>query len=161
MWRLYLPFFVALLILAVPRELAGQWEHDRLAELPEVRIVAEGLMGDIEKSGLNKESLTNHTLALLRKKLPRLVINKSAESFLYVNARLSRLGEEKTVYYGAVWVGVYRPVIIKKTGKSISAMVWFRARSITGPLDDAVTHVRGNLDILITHFAAHWHRGNR
>ena len=160
MIRLGVLFSAALFLLVVAEESASQM--GRLAGLQEVRIVVENLGPNQKKTGLNRGDLTIHSLSLLKDKLPSLVINGTAESFLYINARLALTqGEEnKNAYYGAVWVGVYRNVILKKTGLPISAMVWYRARGVTGTLDGANAHIQQTLERVLIQFAIEWSRDN-
>ena len=104
----------------------------------------------------------DQTLNLLRSKTPRLIVSQGTNAFLWINTRLAltNMGDGKTLYYGAVWVGAYRPVIIKKTGQSVTGMIWYRARSITGPLNEAVSQVQHSLDKILTQFAAEWEKDN-
>jgi len=158
--RLGTVFLVALSILAGANSASGQ--AGRLAGLDEIRVVVESLSGVEDKTGLNRGDMTIHTLALLKDKAPRLVINGTAESFIYVNTRLAinPVNSGKNDYYGAVWIGVYRPVIIKKTGLAISAMVWYRARGVTGTVDGANAYIQQTLDRILTQFATEWSGDN-
>ena len=153
-------FGVTLLLLAGTGTASGQ--TGRLTGSDEMRVVVEGLGGAGDKTGLDRGALTIHALALLRDKASPLVINGTAESFLYVNTRLalSPEGKDQDNYYGAVWIGVYRPVIIKKTGLSISAMVWYRARGVTGTVAGAKDHIQRTLERILTQFASEWSRDN-
>ncbi len=163
MSRLYIAlihFLPILLFVAVPEESAGQ--TGRLASLQRIRIVVEDVGVHGEKSGVTRDFLVNQTLNLLRSKTPRLIVSQGTDAFLWINTRLAltNMGDGKTVYYGAVWVGAYRPVIIKKTGQPITGMVWYRARSITGPLNGAVSQVQDSLDKILTQFASEWEKDN-
>jgi hypothetical protein len=153
-------FLPILLFVAVAEESAGQ--TGRLARLQRVRIVVEDVGGPGKKSGVTRDFLVNRTLSLLRSKTPRLIVGQGTDSFLWINTRLAltNTGNGETVYYGAVWVGAYRPVIIKKTGQSVTGMIWYRARSITGPLNGAVSQVEDSLEKILTQFAAEWEKDN-
>jgi hypothetical protein len=163
MSRLYVAliyFLPILLFVAEPKESAGQ--TGRLASLQRIRLVVEEVGAHGEKSGVTRDYLVNRTLQLLRSKTPRLIVGQGTDSFLWINTRLAltNTGNGKTVYYGAVWVGAYRPVIIKKTGQSVTGMIWYRARSITGPLNGAISQVDDSLEKILTQFAAEWEKDN-
>lgn len=160
MGRWKIVFLVALSVLVISKESAGQ--TGRLAGLEEIRVVVESLGRIEDKTRLNRGDLTIHTLALLKEKVPRLVIKGTAKSFIYINARLavSQAGGRTNNYFGAVWVGVYRPVIIKKTGLPVSAMVWYRAQGVEGILAGARDYVQQTLERILIVFATEWSRDN-
>jgi len=156
--RLYLPFLLALLILVIPKESVAS---DMLAEPREVAInVAVGK--NAKKFGVAEEGVKNHTLGLLRSKLPHLVIKESVLPKVSINITLgdTNAGVEKIGYFGQIEVEVFRMVTIQKTGMVILANVWETGMSFVGPGDRATTHVRKILDELLTRFAADWNRGN-
>ena len=148
------------LVIASAEESAGQ--TGRLTGLEEIRVVVESLGAMEDKTGLKQGDLTIHVLTVLRNRLPRLVINGTADSFLWVNARLamSETGGRSNYYYGAIWVGLFRPVVIKKTGLPINAMVWYRASGVEGALEGANGHVRQTLNQIFAHFTTEWMRDN-
>jgi hypothetical protein len=157
--RLRTLVLVTLSVLVGAKGAAGQ--TGRLGGLDEIRVVVESLGESEDKTGLNRGNMTIHTLALLKDKVPRLIINGTAESFIYINTRLANPAESgSNDYYGAVWIGVYRPVIIKKTGLPISAMVWYRARGVTGTVAGANTHIQQTLERILTQFATDWLKDN-
>ena len=160
MGRWGIVFLIALSVLVASRESAGQ--GGRLAGLEEIRVVVESLGSIEDKTNLKRGDLTIHTLALIKEKVPRLEINGSAKSIIYINARLAlSQGRGKTNhYFGAVWVGVYRPVIIKKTGRSVNAMVWYRARGVEGVLGGARDYVQQTLERILIAFATEWSGDN-
>jgi len=121
MVRLYLPFFLALFILVVPKESEGQ--YGKLAELTEVRIVVENLKEAKEKLGLTSKDVENHVLVLLRSKLPGLEVSRSLSSLLYININLGLATSHGKPfgYFGAIDVEVRREVIIIGTKKTIMA----------------------------------------
>ncbi len=158
MFRLYLPLFLTLLILAIPKESVAS---SMLAELREVTInVAVGKHA--KKFGVAEKGVKNHTLGLLQSKLPHLVVMKSVLPKVSINITLggTNAGVEKVGYFGQIEVEVFRIVTIQKTGMVILANVWETGMSFVGPGDRATTHVRRILDELLTRFAADWNRGN-
>jgi len=158
MVRLYLPIFLALLILVIPKESVAS---DMLAELREVAInVAIGK--NAKKFGVAEEGVKKHTLGLLRRKLPYLVIKDSVLPKVSINITLgsTNAGVEEIGYFGQIEVEVFRTVTIQKTGMVILANVWETGMSFVGPGDRATTHVRKIIDELLTRFVADWHRGN-
>ncbi len=133
-----------------------------LAELREVAIsVAVGK--NAKKFGVAEKGVKNHTLGLLRSKLPHLVIKESVLPKVSINITLgaTNAGVEKLGYFGQIEVEVFRTVTIQKTGMVILANVWETGMSFVGPGDHATTHVRKILDELLTRFAADWNQGNR
>ncbi len=158
MFNLCLPFFLALLILAIPKVSVAS---SMLADLREVAInVAVGK--NAKKLGVEEQGVKNHTLNLLQSKLPHLVIKKSVLPKVSINITLggTNMGVEKVGYFGQIEVEVFRMVTIQKTGMVILANVWETGMSFVGPGDRATTHVRKILDELLTRFAADWNRGN-
>ncbi len=156
MYQLFLPLFVALFILAVPEESAGQ--YGGLTELSDVRIVVEELSRKEKKLGLSEDQVENHVFVLLQSKLRRRLVNDSVEPYIYININVGIT--DGGDYYGTVKVDIYRQVTINKTGKIFLASVWSGDISLTGPQRDAVNHVRSLLDQLLTIFAAAWYRDN-
>ncbi len=113
--------------------------------------------------GLNEEWLKNHTLVLLQQKVPQLMVNQpSAEGSLLVDATFGIIEREgKTIrYYGVLEVEAFRLVAIKKTEQIIWAPVWDGQYILTGQPQKATAQVKETLDLIITDFAAKWHRDN-
>ena len=161
MIRLYLLFFLALLILVVPKESAGQ--NGNFTEMSETFISVPNLSRCAKKLGLDKTSIKNQALVLLRSKLPRLLVKDSAVSGVYVSVYA---GPTKTVggntvgYFGYVSVGVSRNVTITKTGLNTAGFLWYNTLAIRGTTSTVMENVRISLDQLITEFAAAWYRDN-
>ena len=160
MVRLYLPFFLALFILVVPKESEGQ--YGKLAELTEVRIVVENLKEAKEKLGLTSKDVENHVLVLLRSKLPGLEVSRSLSSLLYININLGLATSHGKPfgYFGAIDVEVRREVIIIGTKKTIMATVWNTGSRMIGNTNQVSNKVRETLEELLTEFAADWYRDN-
>jgi hypothetical protein len=156
MYRLYLSLFVALLILAVPEESAGQ--YGGLTELSEVKIVVEELSLEEKKLGLSEDQVKNHIFVLLQSKLRRRLVKDSVDPYIYVNINVGIT--DGGAYYGTVQVDIYRQVTINKTGRIFLTSVWSEGISLTGPEREAVNHVRSQLDQLLTGFASAWYRDN-
>ncbi len=96
-------------------------------------------------------------------KLPRLIINESSDSFVYIRITLfigQSVKGKKLDYFGSVKLKVKRRVSILKTGKTTLADIWDYSYIITGPMSNANTHSRDILDQLVTRFAADWYRDN-
>jgi len=161
MIRPYLPIFLALIILAVPKESAGQYAN--FADLSEVAIVVDKLEVAAEKFGLDEMAIKRQVLVLLQSKLPDLIVNDAADSGVGI---LIIVGESKghqgntLGYFGSVSVGLTRKVTIMKTGAMTSGYLWYGARAIKGPTSGLIEHVRDVLDQLLTDLAAVWHRDN-
>ena len=165
MIRPYLPCFLALFILAVPKESVGQ--GGELAGLNEVSLLVEELPSSTKRFSI-KQAIKDHALVLLRSKLPRLsVVNESSTIFppyvyIRVNLRIgSTFGGKEVDYYGSVTVDINRYVTINRTGKRTYGSIWNSSSNMTGPREgSAVNHVREVLDGLLTKFAADWYRDN-
>ena len=160
MVRLYLPFFLALFILAVPREAAGQ--NGSFTDVSEVAIQVEELNSQAKNLGLDETAIKNHVLVLLRTKLPRLLVEDSALSRVHINVDVGdiRTGSEVLAYYGSVSMGVTRMVTIMETRKVTLAFLYNSTIRITGPPSRTSENVRGVLDQLLTGFAAAWYQDN-
>ncbi len=116
----YLPLIFALIVLALSNRLST--EANGLAGLQTVHVVIDDLDSEARKLGLNEKLLADHTLALLRSKVPQLTVNKtSAEGSLLVDVTVETFKEDgKTVrYYGVIEVEVFRLATVQKTGQSI------------------------------------------
>ena len=161
MARLYRIFYLALLVLVVSVESAAQ--TGELARLSEVAILIETLSRDAKELGLNRDDIKNHVFVLMRSKLPRLIVNESADPYVYIRATL-HIGKSKSGtklnFYGAIQLHVKRRVSISKTGKSMFSDVWESIYIITGQMSDTNAQTRHFLDLLVTKFAAEWYRDN-
>ena len=73
MRRLLLINFLALQFLLGPNKVLGQ--SSELAQLEGITLVVENLDRKETMLGLNEEWIKAHTLALLRHKVPRIVVN--------------------------------------------------------------------------------------
>ncbi len=161
MCRLLLINFFVLLFLAGPGKAAGQ--STELAQLQGVTVVVEDLDRKEKMLGLNEAWLKDHILALLQSKVPRLMVNQpSAEGSLLVDATFGMIKRKgKTIrYYGVLEVEAFRLVAIKKTEQIIWAPVWDGQYILTGLPHKAAAQVKETLDLIITDFAAKWHRDN-
>ena len=161
MVRLYLPLFLALLILTVPKESIGQ--NGQLANIHQIGIVIEDLTDDAKELGLTKHGLKNHALVLLRSKLPYLNVHESAPEKILIAVPLYYLtidDRSKIGFYGSVMVRVFRPVTVNATGKLMRAVVWLESYTALSALDIGPATVREPLDQLLTIFAADWYRDN-
>ena len=160
MIRLYLPIFLALFILAVPKESVGQ--NGQLAGLTEVKIVTGALSAKAKELGLSKSQINQQVFVFLRSKLPSLSVSDTATPSIKVMVGLDPIrssSKRELGYYGTITIKVYRHVLVSKSGKSVIAPVWTDGYSLHGS-DSAVSHVRGLLDTLLTSFAADWYRDN-
>jgi len=158
MIRLYLPFLLALLILATPRELVGLSVPSGLVRLQGVKITVD-LEGAAYKLGLNDESMKNRILVLLRRKLPRLrVSDKINLAFFSVSVLLKPSKERR--YFGSVVAHAVRRVTIGDTAEDTVAIVWTSSFIIAAPSNKLRNGVREALDELTTEFAADWYRDN-
>jgi len=161
MVRLYLPFFLALLFLVVPKESAAQYGN--FAEMSEVSILVEIRGTETEKLLFDAPVIKNQALVLLRSKLPRLLVKDSADSVVSVSVYA---GKTKTVggrtigHFGYLSVGVSRKVRIIKSGTITHGYLWYNTMAIIGPTSDVMENVRPALDRFITDFAAAWYRDN-
>ena len=101
MCRLLLINFIFLLFLAGPGKAAGQ--STELAQLQGVTLVVEDLDRKEKMLGLNEEWLKDHTLALLRSKVPRLMVDQpSAEGSLLVDATFGMIKREVSRCYSLI-----------------------------------------------------------
>ncbi len=161
MWRLLLINFIFLFFLAGPGKAVGQ--SSELAQLQGVTLVVEDLDRKERTLGLNEIWLKNHTLGLLQRKVPRLMVNQpSAEGSLLVDVTFGMMEREgKTIrYYGVLEVEAFRLVAIKKTEQIVWAPVWDGQYILTGQPQKATAQVKETLDLIITDFAAKWNREN-
>jgi len=129
MVRVYLPFFLALFILVVPKESVGQLGH--LAEVNDINITVEDIGSDEQKLGFKKQEIQSHVFVLLRSKLPRLAVRDVSYSTIYVNINIGLTNTGS--YYGSVRVEILRPATIKKTGKLTTGTFWIRDTRLSGP----------------------------
>jgi len=160
MARLYTMLLIALLVLVVPVESAGQ--NGGLAKLSEVRIFVENI-NDSEKFGVNEEDLKDYVFVFLRSKLPRLKVQSEALTSLGITVSLTYTEDtsgRKLGYFGYVFLRTMREVIIIETKKNTDAAVKASVLSLNGPLENPSTHVKRILDQLLTTFAADWYRDN-
>ncbi len=159
MAQIYPILLIALLVLIVPVESAGQ--NGQLARLSEVHIVVERLSQDAKELGFNSDDIRNHIFVNLRRKLPRLVVNESAVPFIDIMANINRVGGEIIRgYFGEVQIQVYRRVIVIESGSTTIAPVWTNSFVLTSPPDRAAASVREALVRQLTRFAADWYRDN-
>jgi len=156
MVRLYLPVFLALFIVAVPKESAGQ--NGELAGLSEAHIVIKDLSNISKAVGITRNGITEYVFVQLRSRLPRLEIKKSATPYVYVTISVNR--SQSPGYFGSVSISINRSVTINQTGKIVSAPIWNDYLSFEGPPNQIDAGVRYALDRLITNFAADWYRDN-
>ena len=135
----YIPCFLALFFLVVPRESIGQ--NGQLAELNDVKVAVEYLPGKLERLGLRRQAITDHAFVILRSKLPRLTVNNSASSIVYININLELGSTTRRVeidYFGAIEVSVMRTVRIIKTNGVTYADLWGRSMRGIFPSKDQV-----------------------
>ena len=161
MCRLLLINFSVWLFLAGPGNAAGQ--STELAQLLGVTLVVEDLDRKERTLGLNEEGLKNLTVALLRRKVPRLKVNQpSAEGSLLVDVTFGLIEREgKTIrYYGVLEVEAFRLVAIKKTEQIVWAPVWDGQYILTGQPQKATAQVKETLELIITDFATKWNHDN-
>ena len=159
MARLYLMLYLALLVLVVPVDSAGQ--NGQLARLSEVHIVVERLSQDAIELGFNRDEIRNYVFVNLGRKLPRLVVNESAVPFIDIVANINKVGGEIiSGYFGEVQIQVYRRVIVIESGSATIAPVWTNSFVLTSPPDRAAASVREALVRQLTRFAADWYRDN-
>ena len=153
----YLPLTFVLIVLAPSNGLSA--EANGLADLQTVNVVIDDLDSGASKLGLNEKLLADHTLALLRSKVPQLIVNKSsAEGTLLVDVTVETIKEDgKTVrYYGVIEVEVFRLVTVQKTGQSILPPVWDGQYILTGEVGKAVEQVKDALGLILSDFASKW-----
>ncbi len=155
MIRLYLPLFLALLLFMVPRESMGQ--NGELAQINSVTIVVR-VTDEAKHMGQTEDVIKDTTLVLLRSKLRRLEIKKSATPYVYVTISVNR--SQNPGNFGSVSVSINRSVTINQTGKIVSAPIWNDSIIFEGPPNQLDAGVRYALDRLITNFAADWYRDN-
>ncbi len=161
MVRLYIFLSLALFILAVPKESAGQ--HGNFTDLSEVAIVVVKLESATKELGLNETEIKDHLLDFIRSRLPYLLVSDSADSSVVVLVNLARSTAYQGYslgYFGSVSMGVRRKVIIMNTGRVASGYLWYETRALTGGSSDINEHVRSVLDNLLTSFAAAWDQDN-
>jgi len=98
--RLYIPFFLALFFLVVPKESAGQ--DGDLTNVSEVSIVVGKLDSPSKTLGLDEMAIKNHVFVLLQSKLPRLLVKDYADSRIHIIVDLAHIKVENEVvgYYG-------------------------------------------------------------
>ena len=140
MIRLYLPFFLALFILVVPKESEGQ--NGQLTQINSVKIVVR-LYGESKDMGLTEDGIKDQILVLLRSKLPRLPVNKSALYGLLVTVQfthVTRGGEKTDIFYGHIFVAVNGKVTQLMTNKLVNADLWSMPGSLSGPVNRSSAH---------------------
>jgi len=159
--RLYLPFFLALLFLAVPKESVGQ--AGNLAQISALEIFVT-LTKTAKELKLSESKIKDQALVLLRSKLPRLEVKDSAlyDLGVILNLQYMRLNDhDKPVgYSGYVVVAVNAYVNHPLTNKPVYVLLWHQINYVAGPVDNPFEYVDSSLDDLFTAFAADWYRDN-
>ncbi len=161
MHRILLMNLFTLLLLAGQGKAAAQ--STELAQLEGVTVVVDNLDRKEKMIGLEEEWIKAHTTVLLQHKVPRLMVNQpSAEGMLLVDATFGVIGGEGSTirYYGVIEVEAFRLVAIKKTAEVVWAPVWDGQYILAGMPHKATAQVKETLNLILTDFAARWHRDN-
>ncbi len=150
---------VCFLFVLVPHSNAQE-----LKDLRQVQIIIENLKSERSKAiGLSEETLEAQTLVALKRDMPRLEVNKTAASYIYVNI----IAAESRAEYVAVCLSieVKRPVKImgddyhSEIGSTL-ATVWDTAFLLGGGKEDMASRIREKISNLITDLAAAYYREN-
>ncbi|NIO06573.1 MAG: hypothetical protein GTO40_00785 [Deltaproteobacteria bacterium] len=157
--------FIVLILATLSLSVAAEGtasERGDLTRLGEVRVVVEDSNSHMKEMGLTEEALKKEVVGLLLGKLPRVAIDNTAKSYVYVNVNVlyGTVESRKRYYFGNVMVQVKQPVINKNTGQEISAAVWGLSHVLTGPPNEASEHVFGSLNTILNKLAADWYQDN-
>jgi len=161
MARLYPILLLALLILVLPVEAAGQ--YGQLGKLSELKIVVLPFSNYEKKLELNEDNIKNQIFEFLRSKLPRVSVKESAIEGLNV---IINLGENrlesggKAGYNGLIDVRIYRLAKIKNNGLNTNVIVWSKGGSLAGPTSGGEAFIKEVLAQLLAQFAADWNKDN-
>jgi hypothetical protein len=148
------------LLLLTPRPSAPVVEP--LKDLQQVRLIVEDLGKTEEDAGLSKEELESQALVAFRRDLPRLRINKAANSWVYVNILAVHAGSGFAVN---LRIEVNRPVkILQDWSESeiaeTTAPVWDDAKILAGPKYDMASRIHESINDMTTKLAADFYRQN-
>jgi hypothetical protein len=134
-----------------------------LSDLKRIQILVEELSDSSKKMGLTSDSLYNKVLVALKRDIPKLKINRAAQSFIHVQITTAELDYNQG-FAVTVKVSILRPakVIGDGAGETYvsSAEVWNLENLITGPPSNTAERVLEQVNEDVTAFVAQYYRDN-
>ncbi|MFQ5989402.1 MAG: hypothetical protein ACE5K9_05755 [Candidatus Methylomirabilales bacterium] len=153
---------------------AGSWSsvHGVTYDLTKLRTVCvrvEPLSPDVRRDfGLSEESIRNYIFVRLQGKLPRLRVQRHAQTYggctrnsptlrVIVSLDTSPIGNGKIGYYGSAKIRLVRRTRWD-SGSTGLGIAYSSSTIFVGPMSDAGEHVNSILDDLLSDFAAEYYR---
>jgi hypothetical protein len=149
--------WVCFLLVLIPRSSAQE-----LKDLRQVHITVETINKEEQKSiGLSEEAVESQTLVALKRDMPKLDVNKTAPSSVYVNINTIELTNALVVDLS---IKLRRPARVLRDDSSeigtTFATVWGRSVLLTGGQQDMASRIREEISEMITELAAAYYGEN-